>query len=395
MDIALALAEKHGLKDPILASRGGVARGLYRLVLTGCLAKGDSRTSSGGPLGDDHWVTWDCANEPSKPGYELNKMVIDAIVALQTSSSVEELGELVNELSALVYDAIPEGDDAGGEGDGGALQDRTTHPFQAIAFFMDLKDERGRPYRGVGAIPMANYTPAMHVEIRGAVAKLKAGLFGDPAEFRANGRADLWSIMNHTLDGRKQINPVRYLQVLAINRFETFHAKGLEVALAAGGTASSYSKGPLKNEDRVDAKCMPGGDYWSMEANAKPNCKWVMDVDRGTVKCKTRSMMVRATAAAVKIFGEPAVVKDRKDKVQHDVLMVFDHEGLYVEVQFHYEDTLAVKVLAHAIFEIQRLKTGVDEDGDAISVIASGLSTVVDLPRFSGSAADAKALLHI
>lgn len=194
--------------------------------------------------------------------------------------------------------------------------------------------------------------------------------------------------MNSTLDGNKGIDPIGYLIVLNINRFETFHAKGLEVALAAGGTASSYSAGPLKNEKRVIAKCTPGGDY---NLKPKPYCKWVMDVDRGTVKCKTRSMMVRATAAAVTIFGEPAVVKDRRDKVQHDVLMVFDHEGLYVELQFHFEDILAVKVLAHAVFEIQRLKT----DGQFSCVTTSGLSTVVRLPAFNESAAAAEVLLHI
>ena len=397
VDVALALAEKHGLKDSILACRVGVARGLYRLVLTGCLAVGDSRTHYSGPLGDDNWSSWVLAGEPSMPGYELGKMVLDAIVALQTSPSVEALGKLVNQLSALVFDAIPEGDDAGGGGGGaGALQDMTTHPEQALAFLMDIKREDGSPYCEYGgAIPMANYTPQMHVEIKGGVAKLKAGLCGDPAEFDANGRHDLDMIMSQTLEGNKKIDPSRYLQVLGINRFETFHAKGLEVALAAGGDASSYSAGPLKHEERIYAKCGPGGDYHSRDDDRRPFCKWVMDPNRGTVKCKTRSMMVRATAAAVKIFGEPAVVKDRRTKVQHDVLMVFDHEGLYVEVQFHYEDTLAVKVLAHAIFEIQRLKAGVDEDGDAMTVLSSGLSTVVELPEFSESAADAEVLLHI
>lgn len=383
VDVALALAEKHGLKDLILASRGGVARGLYRLVLTGCLAVGDSRTSRLGPLGDDAWVAWFCASDPSEPGYELGKMVMDAIVALQTSPSIKELGKLVNQLSDRVYDAIPEGDGGGGEGGEGALQDKTTRPEQALSFLMYLSNN-------MGYIPMANYTPQMLVEIKAAVANLKAGLFGDPKYLYGYGRLDLANILADALDGRKEINTINYLQVLGINRFETFHAKGLEVTLAAGGDASSYSAGPLKNEDRVSAKCMPGGDYWSDEAANGPFCKWVMDVDRGTVKCKTRSMMVRATAAAVKIFGEPAVVKDRRNKVQHDVLMVFDHEGLYVEVQFHYEDTLAVKVLAHAIFEIKRLKT---DDG----VTSSGLDTVVKLPSTQeyGSAAHPHLLLHI
>lgn len=197
VDVALALAEKHGLKDPILASRGGVARGLYRLVLTGCLAKGDSRTDNNGPLGADYWLTWTTAFEPSDPGYELNKMVMDAIITLQTSSSVEALFKLVNQLSTLVYDAIPESEGGGGDGGGGegALQDRTTRPEQDLAFMMDLKGEDGNPYDGFNDLPMASYTPQMHVELKGGVANLTAGLFGDPAEFRANGRADLEMIM--------------------------------------------------------------------------------------------------------------------------------------------------------------------------------------------------------
>lgn len=102
--------------------------------------------------------------------------------------------------------------------------------------------------------------------------------------------------------------------------------------------------------------------------------------------------MERGHVEARKVFGAPAVVKDR-GKVQRDMLFVFKHEGMFVELQFHFIDTLAVKVLAHAVFEIQRLNT------DLGAVTASGLRTVMYVPAdFDPSfhtAKDVKLLLHI
>ena len=116
-------------------------------------------------------------------------------------------------------------------------------------------------------------------------------------------------------------------------------------------------------------------------------------------------MMEQAYLKAIEIFnprgeggGEPpAVVKDRRFKVQHDMLLVFKMEGLYVELQLHFVDTAAVKVLAHAVFEIRRLHT---IRGDELNtVISSGLMTVMKLvPIFDPSAYTAKSvtvLLHI
>jgi len=237
-------------------------------------------------------------------------------------------------------------------------------------------------------IPLADWSPEMHREINGAAAKLKAGAFGDPSTFHAVGRADLVMIMD-AIDTHKFIYPTRYLIVLGINRFEAFHAKGLQVALAAGGDAGAYQAGPLKTDERVAAKCLPGGDYYSGDYADEPTCKRVLDMLRASILCKSHAMLQRAYANALEIFGDPAVVKDRRAKVQHDVLLVFQVEGFWVELQLHFEDLVAVKTLAHAVFEIQRLNP------DAGNVIRSGLQTVMKVPANFYSAADAKLLVHV
>lgn len=191
------------------------------------------------------------------------------------------------------------------------------------------------------------------------------------------------------IDRHKNITTTYYLIVLGINRFEAFHAKGLQVALAAGGDAGAYQAGPLKTAGRVAAKCLPGGDYHSLAAADQPTCKRVLDMLRASILCKSHAMLQRAYANALEIFGDPAVVKDRRAKVQHDVLLVFQVEGFWVELQLHFEDLVAVKTLAHAVFEIQRLNT------DEGSVIVSGLRTVMDVPGNWDSAADAKLLVHV
>jgi len=240
-------------------------------------------------------------------------------------------------------------------------------------------------------IPLADWSPEMHREINGAAAKLKAGAFGVPSTFHAVGRSDLAAIMGAIKD--KKITPTRYLIVLGINRFETFHAKGLQVALAAGGDAGAYQAGPLKTDARVAAKCAPGGDYYSNDAADRPSCKRVLDMLRASILCKSHAMLQRAYANALEIFGDPAVVKDRRAKAQHDVLLVFQVEGFWVELQLHFEDLVAVKTLAHAVFEIQRLNP------DAGSVISSGLETVVYVPAsFDPSfntAEKVKVLVHV
>lgn len=389
--VALGLAEQHGLKAPILTARGGVAAALFAVQCILCAAVGDSRTKSrNGPLGDASWFSWTTANTPSKPGYELGKQVIDGIVALQGCAAVANLGALVGQLGARVFAAVPQGGGGGGGGGVGrpvVVTEVNAKPTQGLGFEASgggVLAGKTNPAR----IPLADWSPEMRREINGAAAKLKAGAFGDPSTFHAVGRGDLAMIMA-AIDTNKYIVPTKYLIVLGINRFEAFHAKGLQVALAAGGDAGAYQAGPLKTDDRVDAKCGPGGDYYSGAAADRPNCKRVLDMLRASILCKSHAMLQRAYANALEIFGDPAVVKDRRAKVQHDVLLVFQVEGFWVELQLHFEDLVAVKTLAHAVFEIQRLNT---DEGD---VTSSGLDTVMKVPANYESAADAKLLVHV
>ena len=158
----------------------------------------------------------------------------------------------------------------------------------------------------------------------------------------------------------------------------------------AAVAGAKYSKGPVKNDQRVAAKCLPGGDYYSLDAAKKPNCMLVLDILRGTGTCTSHTMMLEVRAKAVDVFGqEPAVQKDRRRKPQRDMLLVFQVDGMYCELQLHYEQTLCIKSLMHARFEIDRLNT---EEG---SVITSGLLTVMTVPSNHKSASECKVLLHI
>lgn len=419
-----------------------------------------------------------------KPGHEHCKLVMDGIVALQESTAIKNLNTLVSQLAKGVYADIQE--EVGGgtkkkkkksvvvkelnkkptqalgfesfpdkgrdayvklrEKDSGAIpvlvQAASTLVqsagvlFQKVAADVGVLDPAsgtrrwmngGHPKGNEGTIPMADWSPEMHREIKGAVEKLKAGDFNHDKtddskdqEYQRNQRKsellekrpDLALIMGKLDDPGSEINPVEYLIVLGINRFKTFHAKGLQVALAAGGEKDSYAAGPLKTDSRVDAKCGVGGDYYSdggeggfrvqlyeddcVDYNTfEPTCKRVLDMLRGSVKCQSHAMMKQGYVEAIEIFGDPAVVKDRRDKVQHDLLMVFQVEGFYCELQFHFEDIIAVKSLMHAIFEIQRLSTKTAEG----SVLATGLQTVLDFPlNFApeeSTAKDVKLTIHV
>jgi len=377
-----------------------VAAALFAVQCIVCAVAGDSRTADEAsgllPPGHESWYYWDMANTPSMPGYELGKQVIDGIVALQGCAAVANLGALVGQLGARVFAAVPQGGGGGGDGGGGVGR-------PVVVTEVNAKPTQGLGFEAAGGgvlagkrndelIPLADWSPEMHREINGAVAKLKAGAFGDPSTFHAVGRGDL-AMIRSAIDTHKYIVPTKYLIVLGINRFEAFHAKGLQVALAAGGDAEAYQAGPLKTDVRVDAKCLPGGDYYSDAAADEPSCKRVLDMLRASILCKSHAMLQRAYANALEIFGDPAVVKDRRAKVQHDVLLVFQVEGFWVELQLHFEDLVAVKTLAHAVFEIQRLNP------DAGSVISSGLETVVYVPAsFDPSfntAEKVKVLVHV
>lgn len=229
-DAALKFAEKYGLREPILAERDRIALALRVVQFAVCTACGDSRTAEGGCGGccgfRKSWDGWRRATEPSDPGYELGLVVIDAIKALQSCKGVGALERLVTELATAVYKDIPQG-----EGYVEAkVEELNTRPSQELGF------EVGGALAGKGnnaVILMAEWTAEMKGEIKAAVAKLKAGEFGDPDEFHANVRGDLFGIKDAIDD--KQIVPVDYLIVLAINRAKSFHAKGMQVALAACG----------------------------------------------------------------------------------------------------------------------------------------------------------------
>jgi len=381
---ALAAAKKFGNLDAILLSREQLVTALFELQCTVCAAAGDARAAEQGCCGclffcKPNWYDWDMAADPTDPGYELNKGVLDAMVAVQQCPAIKDLDRHVGELTSATYLAIPVGEEGGGVGSSSrAIVQLNTAPVQD---FLRVAPLAGKDF---GKIPMAEWSANMKAEIEAAVGLLKSGAFGDPDSFFKVGRAD-FAMIKGTNEKHKKINPTYYLIVLGINRHAEFNALGVQVAAKANCT---FSPGPIKTKDRVAAKCAPGGDYFSYDAAMQPDCMRVLDIVRGTMVVTTQAMMFNTHAAAVEVFGEAAVVKDRRTKVQHDLLLIFKVRGMWVELQLHYGQLLPLKSLMHAVFELQRLTTD-------RSVTSSGLDTVMTNPVGYESAADCKMLLHI
>ena len=394
----MQLAQEQGMDGQLLTARKGVASAVFTLQCALCMAFGDSRTSNDAGVrpaghpnlgGANHWLS---ASHPPMPGYEFGKLVIDAIIALKASPALAALGDLTTELTTRVFAAI--------SGEMGAeIPTINTHPLQDMG--LQSAPFAGNEY-GTG-IPMADCTAENTREINAAIAHLKSGAFGDPDDFDDNGRGDFCVVMTSWdpswgIKRRPEITPLIYLIACGINRFESFHGKAAAAVAAVAG--AKYSKGPVKNGKRVIAKCTVGGGYHSTDDAKKPNCMLVLDILRGTGTCTSHTMMLEVRAKAVDVFGQqPAVQKDRRRKPQRDMLLVFEVDGMYCELQLHYEQTLCIKSLMHARFEIDRLTT---EDGwlmglSAGSVFNSGLDNVMEFPLWGDrySASDVKVLLHI
>lgn len=449
----LMLAEKHGLLKPIMSAREDVKTSLWSVQLAVCMSAGDSRTGLKISKKRDLSL-WKVANKSSAAEYKLAKPVIDAIVGLKQSKGVVNLTRLASELTEREFATIPALTDIDlGAGFpsvvGDILPEINTKPVQLIGFLYLLQDMNN-------VIALEKWTPAMRREIEAAIATLNSGVFGDPEKIGNEGggtfRAERergkdfasWQGPERTPqkktrdDGRddfrtiqivlgadqgggitwfdpetkgNHMTPTHYLIVLAINRYETFHKCGAIIEKAVPG--SKYIAGPIKHKNRIDAKCGLGGDYHSHDQAMSPNCMRVLDVLRGTVTCTSHEMMVHVYAKAVDVFGEePVVRKDRRMKVQHDMLLVFQVDDLFVELQLHYSQTMNVKLLMHAVFEIQRLNTADFSYGEnnaeilaaleelgyekhTRSVTDTGLHTIMTLPTHRDLATDCKILLHI
>jgi hypothetical protein len=342
----MKLAAEHGLEKAILDARRGVGLAVFLVQCAYCMAAGDSRTSGETkirPAGHPEWGFWAAAHSPHHPGYELGKEVMDAIVKLKASPAVADLAGLTSELSGKIFRKIP--------GAAGAkIRGIDRHPLQDLGL-------QSAPLVGknffIDTIPLADWTPQIHRELEGAIAKLKTGIFGNPVaiDFHKDGRDDFMIIMRSFQD--KKLHICLYLIACGINRFDTFHAKGMAIAAAVHG--AKYSKGGVKNMQRVLAKCGPGGDYaveydvdgvnvLPCQGDKMPECMHMLDILRGTVICASHGMMLEVRAKAIQFFKkEPAVLKDRRMDGQHDMLLVFEVDGMYCELQLHYEQTMCIK----------------------------------------------------
>lgn len=352
---AMKLAKEYGLDEDILAARVGFALALYPLQCAACT----------------YWSHWTVASQASKklnPTHGKQEPVLNAIVKLQQSKALAALNDSVSKLADRVFATIP--------GKVGAeIQGINTQPRQDMGLRSAPRYKQWM---------MKTWTRGMFSELKAADAILRSGVFGNPRTFSADGREDFMMILGAfdiKTNTFQNIRPINYLIACGINRHSTFAGKVKAIAAAVVG--AKFTVGPLKTDKRIDAKCTIGGDYHSFKDADVPNCMFVLDVLRAIVTCTSHAKMLKVRAIAVEVFGgqEPAVLKDRRMKVQHDMLLVFQVDGMYCELQLHFEQTMCIKSLMHAVFEIQRLNTGRD-------VASSGLDTV--LKENSG-----KALMHI
>jgi hypothetical protein len=397
---ALKVAATYGMKDALIAAAKVLADDVYLAQLAIASVAGNRNAPT-------LWMLAEAGDV--EEGSECRDVVLNAIAALQCASGVTNLGNLAAELSTLVYSDIPEGNDGtiGGNKAEILVKELNTHPVQDLGLqsppfaglihcfprnvFEDYSGNEENQFLSIPKIPTAGQE-----ELLQANARMKAGEFGklyrsmrhSNTRDQPGQRPDFQLICDateHRSTNMREVNGAQYLIALGMNRNKSFHALGREVAEACG---AEYRGGPIKTEERIDGKCNDGGDYFTEDVAKLPNCARVLDILRGSVECKTKAMMLNAYAEAVKRFGNPAVCKDRREKVQHDLLCVFLHEGLYVELQLHYAETIKVKTLAHAVFEVQRLKTDTVVEG-------SGIYTVIKVPETFEGVNEVQCLLDI
>lgn len=210
-------------------------------------------------------------------------------------------------------------------------------------------------------------------------------------------------------DRNCDISPAFYLIILAIGRAYDFEGMGNTVASNVQG--AKFSLGKIKTIDRIYAKCSNGGDYHIVfMRKEKEGSQWlrnvpnpvcqVLDVVRGYIVCDNHRSMEQAYFESVRVFGhEPFVRKDRRREVQRDVLLIFRIGGLYVELQLHLEQTLAVKALMHPVFELQRVQVSYPTDTNPLAYFmdleGSGFFDLIDPGSFSAGAASVKVTLTI
>ena len=401
LSIALNLADSLGFLDEILDLRDQNVTALFATQLKIAMAAGDSRTFL--PEDDPPWKRWRVADPEEKaPGHELNTMVFDAVNTLVKSESLTAFNNVVMRLGDAVFDAIPDGVDKGKV----EVEPILLYPIQDLGL-------QSRPFKGESAShKIRRYKIQdwdMRQEIEAAGKRLERGEFGKPTPLEAaydpmtaTERMDFRVIRNTWVQFRKPyereyrdangqgyfgaITPTQYLIVCGINRNKIFQKMGRKVAKAVGGI---YKEAPVKSESRIEKKTMIGGDYACKydedpngegcmldgEEEKRPECAAVLDPCRGSVLCKSHAMMENAYVQALSTFGSAYRCKDRRNDAQHDILLVFLLDGLYVELQLHYENVHAVKILMHAVFEIQRLN--VSESVALQKTILTGIDNVI------------------
>ena len=175
-----------------------------------------------------------------------------------------------------------------------------------------------------------------------------------------------------------------YLVAQGILIQEEFHQ---EVANTVANVRNvTYRPAPHKKYNRFIGKAKE----YSNEGVPEPAFRAIKDGVRGSVICNDHASLIAAhNALLASPLFEGKITKDRREERScRDVLQVVLFKGFLCEVQFHFKNTLPLKVFSHAAYNIKR-----PEDQDL-----NGLRTIFEFPMFdlaSKSRNDVRCKLHI
>ena len=114
----------------------------------------------------------------------------------------------------------------------------------------------------------------------------------------------------------------------------------------------TFRKAPHKKNERFIGKAVE----YLHEGVSLPAFRAVKDTVRGSVICNDHASLINAHNAllASPVF-QGKITKDRREERScRDVLQVVLFKGFLCEVQFHFKNTLPLKVFSHAAYNIKR-----------------------------------------
>ena len=126
-----------------------------------------------------------------------------------------------------------------------------------------------------------------------------------------------------------------------------------EVAnVVANVVNATFRPAPHKRYERLKGKALE----YRHEGVPKPAYRALKDTVRCSVICNDHASLINAhNALLASPLFEGKITKDRREERScRDVLQVVLFKGFLCEVQFHFKNTLPLKVFSHAAYNIKR-----------------------------------------